>query len=340
MSHPVRIIDGLRFDRIPFDELFAGNEPVLMRGLIADWPLVQEGRRGADAVMDQLATHYNKKPVIVYVGDAAIRGRFGYNEAVTDFNYKSERRDLVEVLARIREDFASEVHPYYYMNSIVVDQSFPGLAAQNSLVFDHPVFDRYPHVGKIWIGTESVAAAHYDVPRNIACCVLGRRRFTLFRPEQVRNLYPGPLGLTPGGQAVTMADLRQPDFARFPRLREALDEAWIADMEPGDALYYPSLWWHEVQALDRFNVMMNYWWVDSPAYMGDPMDVLMHAMLGLRDRPLADRLGWRALFDYYIFGDNSVPRAHLPEHIQGALAEMNEENARRIRSTVHHSLNR
>ena len=41
MSHQVRVIDGLRFDRIPFDELFAGNEPVLMRGLTADWPLVQ-----------------------------------------------------------------------------------------------------------------------------------------------------------------------------------------------------------------------------------------------------------------------------------------------------------
>ena len=45
MSHQVRVIDGLRFDRIPFDELFAGNEPVLMRGLTADWPLVQAARQ-------------------------------------------------------------------------------------------------------------------------------------------------------------------------------------------------------------------------------------------------------------------------------------------------------
>ena len=143
--------------------------------------------------MELLAANYNKKPVIVYVGDPEMGGRFSYNESVTGFNYRAERRDFVEVLDRIRADLGSEVHPYYYMNSIVVDQSFPGLAAQNSLVFDHPVFDRYPRVGKIWIGTESIAAAHYDVPRNIACCVLGRRRFTLFRPEQIRNLYPGPL---------------------------------------------------------------------------------------------------------------------------------------------------
>jgi hypothetical protein len=341
MSHQVRVIEGLRYDRVPFDELFAGNAPVLMRGLVSDWPLVQAARRGgAAAVMEQLAANYNKKPVIVYEGDPEMGGRFAYNAAVNGFNYRAERRDLVEVLDRIRAGFDSDAHPYYYMNSIRADQSFPALAAQNSLVFDHPVFDRHVRVGKIWIGTESVAAAHYDTPRNIACCVLGRRRFTLFRPEQIRNLYPGPLQLTPGGQVVTMADLRNPDFERFPRLRQALDDAWIADMEPGDALYYPSLWWHEVEARDRFNVMMNYWWVDSPAYMGDPMDVLMHAMLGLRDRPFADRQGWRALFDYYIFGDNELPRAHLPEHIQGALADMNEENARRIRAAVHDSLNR
>ena len=87
MSHQVRVIEGLRFDRIPFDELFAGNEPVLMRGLTADWPLVQAARQGPTRVMELLAGNYNKKPVIVYVGDPEMRGRFGYNESATGFNY-------------------------------------------------------------------------------------------------------------------------------------------------------------------------------------------------------------------------------------------------------------
>ena len=104
MSHQVRVIDGLRFDRVPFDELFAGNEPVLMRGLTADWPLVQAARRSPAEVMNLLAGSYNKKPVIVYVGEPAIRGRFGYNEPVTGFNYKAERCDFVEVLERIRAE--------------------------------------------------------------------------------------------------------------------------------------------------------------------------------------------------------------------------------------------
>jgi hypothetical protein len=340
MSRAVRVIEGLAPGQIPYDELFAGNEPVLLRGVASGWPLVQAGRAGAEPAMKLLADHYDGRPVVAYVGEPSIRARFGYNEDVTGFNFRSERRDLREVFAAIAADFSRSEHPYYYMNSIAADETFPGLGAANALVFNHPVFTRSPLVGRIWIGTESRAAAHYDMPSNIACCVLGRRRFTLFPPSQVHNLYPGPLSPTPGGQAITMADLNYPDFNRFPRLRGALAEARVADMQPGDALYYPSMWWHEVEAFDRFNIMMNYWWVDAPAFMGDPMDVLMHALLGLRDRSPAAKQAWRELFDYYVFGDAQLPRAHLPAHIQGVLAPMDEPVARQLRGAVHRSLNR
>ena len=44
--------------------------------------------------------------------------------------------------------------------------------------------------------------------------VAGRRRFTLFPPEQVANLYIGPLDLTPAGQPVSLVDQAQPDLVR------------------------------------------------------------------------------------------------------------------------------
>jgi hypothetical protein len=340
MTKTARVVEGVKLDQIPFDELFAGNEPVLMRGLTRDWPLVRAAAESPRSVMDLMGGFYDKKPVVVYAGKAGMSGDFGYNEAMTGFNYEAKRLDLIEVLDLIERSFNEDEHPYYYMNSIMLDETFPGLSEKNTLVFNHPVFATYPYISKIWIGTESRATAHYDIPKNIACCVAGRRRYALFPPDQVRNLYPGPLSPTPGGQVVTIADLQNPDFEKFPRLRRALSEAVIADLEPGDALYYPSMWWHEVHALDRFNVMINYWWIDSPRYMGDPMDIMMHAMLGLRDRPAAEKNAWRELFDYYIFGDPEIPRAHLPEHAQGALAEMNETNARKLRAAIHRSLNR
>jgi hypothetical protein len=340
MSREVRVIEGVEPGQIPYDELFAGDEPVLLRGVAGGWPLVEAGRKGPEAAMEMLAAHYDGRPVVAYVGEPSIGARYGYNEGLTGFNYRSEQCDFRDVLKAIASDFSRPEHPFYYMNSISVDETFPGLGAANSLVFNHPVLQRNPLLCRIWIGTESRAAAHYDMPSNIACCVLGRRRFTLFPAAQVRNLYPGPLSPTPGGQVITLADLNCPDFERFPRLREALAEARVAEMQPGDALYYPSLWWHEVEALDRFNIMMNYWWVDAPAYLGDPMHALMHALLTLRDRAPAFKQAWRELFDYYVFGDAQVPRAHLPPRVQGALAPIDEAAARQLLGAVVRSLNR
>ena len=340
MPKTVRVLSNVSMDAVPFDALFAGNEPVILKGLASQWPMVLAGQKSAQTLIDMLIKNYDGKPVLVYEGKPEMRGRYTYNETVSGFNFNAVRRDLSEVLHEINA-LPEKDHPfYYYMNSITFDQTFAGLDKANTLNFNHSEFESYPRTSKIWIGNQSRASAHYDMPKNIACCVYGKRRFTLFPPTQTPNLYPGPLFPTPGGQVVTLADLKEPDFDRFPNIREALQEAVIADLEPGDVLYYPSMWWHEVEAFDHFNVMVNYWWTPAPSYMGNPMDVLMHAMLNIRDRSEADKRAWRELFDYYIFGDVDIPRRHLPEKVQGALAEMDLANARRIRAAVHQSLKR
>jgi hypothetical protein len=202
------------------------------------------------------------------------------------------------------------------------------------------MFERNRPTVSIWIGNRTTATAHFDFSNNIACCLVGRRRFTLFPPEQVANLYPGPFQPTPGGQVVSMVDFRDPDFARYPRFREALASAEVAELEPGDALFYPAMWWHHVEALDAFNVMINYWWNVSPAFVDTPMTTLLHGILSLRDRPDQEKQAWRALFDYYVFGDPELPAAHLPEHARGALAPLDETSARRLRAELLQRLNR
>lgn len=336
----VRILEGVVPDRIPFDELFATNGPVILRGLVADWDLVKAGRESPDKAMEFVESRSGGRPVSFFVAPPDINGRFFYNEDCSGFNYETRSADISEVFAKIRANKGKSEHPYLYIQSLILDQFFPGLRDRNDLVFDHAAFAGSAPLAKIWIGTESIASAHYDITNNIACCVVGRRRFTLFPPEQIHNLYPGPLDPTPGGQVVTMVDIRNPDFERFPRAREALDAALVADLEPGDGLYYPSMWWHQVEASAPFNVMINYWWLSSPAYMGNPLDVVMHGILGLRDRPESEKEAWRAVFDYYVFGPPGKPREHLPEAAQGPLAAVDDNSARRLRTLVKNSLNR
>ena len=77
-----------------------------------------------------------------------------------------------------------------------------------------------------------------------------------------------------------------------------------------------------------------------PAHMGNPMDVVMHAMMSLRDRPESEKKAWREIFDYYIFGSPETPREHLPSAIHGALGELDNDKIRRLRALIKDKLNR
>jgi len=340
IARKTEVIEGVAPDRIPYDELFEASRPVILKGLARDWPLVRCGAQSPARVMDYLRSFYNGKPVVGYVGAPEVGGRFFYNEEMTGLNFTASRVRLDEFLDRIGAHLEDAQAPSFYVGSTDVDVYLPGLRKENDLTLNHPVFERSPPMVGIWLGNRTIASAHYDMSNNIACCMTGRRRFTLFPPEQVENLYPGPLEPTPGGQVVSMVDFRAPDFGRYPRFREALAAAEVAEMEPGDVLFYPALWWHHVEALGTFNVMINYWWNAVPAFMDTPQNTLLHGLLSLRDRPDTEKRAWRALFDYYVFGPAGRAGAHLPEHARGDLAPLDDRKARQLRAFLLQRLNR
>lgn len=335
-----RVLHGIAPDAIPFDDLMAGQKPVVLKGLARDWPLAREGRSSPAAAMAYLKGFYQGRPVTGFTGAPEIAGRFFYNDDVSAFNFQAERVQLDEVLDRLAAHLDDPAPPSFYIGSTDLDTYLPGLRAENSLILDHPMFTMQPYLASIWIGNQTTATAHHDMSHNIAVCVAGRRRFTLFPPEQVGNLYPGPLEPTPGGQVVSMVDFRAPDYDRYPRFRDAVASAQVADLEPGDVLFYPALWWHHVEALEPFNILVNYWWNTAPAFMDTPQNTLLHAMLSLRDRSDAEKQAWRAMFDYYIFGPADQAGAHLPADARGILGPLDDMKARRLRAMLLNKLNR
>jgi hypothetical protein len=223
--------------------------------------------------------------------------------------------------------------PSLYIGSTNVDHWLPGFREQN----DFPIGHLAPLVS-IWIGNQSRVSAHYDFPSNIACVVAGRRRVILFPPEQLANLYVGPLDFTPAGQPISIVDFHAPDYERFPKFRKAVKTARMSVLEPGDAIIVPSMWWHHMEALDAFNVLVNYWWRTSPSYLGPPLSVLQHAILGLRDLPEAQRKQWRDLFDFYVFNPDPANFEHIPEAARGVLNPIEEQTARQIRKMLRDKL--
>ncbi|MBB3799255.1 cupin-like domain-containing protein [Xanthomonas sp. LMG 8993] len=308
--------------------------PLVLRGLVRDWPLAQAGATSAQAAA-YLRGFDRGEAVVAQVGPPDIGGRFFYNADMSGFNFRPERVPLGVVLETLLRDLHNPQPPAIYVGSTTLDTYLPGLRAHNPIALPQ----REP-LASIWIGNRTRIAAHQDLPDNLACVVAGRRRFTLFPPQQLANLYIGPLDLTPAGQPVSLVDIAAPDLQRFPRYAQALEHALVAELEPGDALFIPSMWWHHVEALTPFNVLVNFWWRQSPAYMDSPMNALMLALLTLRDLPAEQRAIWRDVFDHYVFDADADTAAHMPESARGVLAPMDEARARSLRARLLQRLNR
>jgi hypothetical protein len=317
------------------DGVLTATEPLLLKGLVAHWPIVAAGLRSATAAVDYLRGFYQDATVGAWMGSPDIGGRFFYNDDMTGFNYTPVMTKLDVVLGQVLQHFDDARPPAIYVGSTTIDTCLPGFRHANDLDFG----DLDP-LASIWLGNKARIAAHYDVPDNLACAVVGRRRFTLFPPEELQNLYVGPLDFTPAGQSISLVDFEHPDLERFPRFEAALRNARVAELEPGDAIFIPSMWWHHVEALDGFNVLVNYWWRQSPAYMGVPTSVLMHALLGIRDLPAAQRRAWQEIFRHYVFEADDDSFAHIPERSRGVLSPINDAKARELRMLLLTKLNR
>ena len=317
------------------DGVLGSEQPLLLRNLAAEWPLVDAAKQSADAADAYLREFYNGRPVTVSVGPPGIDGRIFYNGDLSDFNFVMRRARLDAFLDVLREHRDDDRPPVHYVGSTTVDYILPGIREHNDLSLG----DVEPLVS-IWLGNQTCIAAHFDVPDNVACVVAGRRRFTLFPPDQLENLYVGPLDYAPAGQSISMVDLRDPDFEKYPRFRTALQHAQVAEMQPGDALFIPSMWWHHVQGLESFNVLINYWWRSVPDWMGNPMDVLHHALLSIRDLPDVQRKIWQNIFAHYVFEPDEEIVAHIPEGARGVLAPIDEPTARKLRGLLLKRLNR
>jgi hypothetical protein len=315
---PVRAFDAI--DAAAFKrQVESVYEPAILRQLVGEWPAVGAARRSSREVADYLGGRYNQTPIRAFLGHEGIGGRYFYRPDVGGFNFTPAETTLSNLLKTLQDP--AETGRSIYMGSTATARILPAFASENALSI---ATDRGGEP-RIWIGNASRVAPHYDESDNIACVVSGRRRFILFPPEQVANLYVGPLDRTIAGQPISMVDLDSPDFERFPKYREAQKHALVADLEPGDAIYIPALWWHAVQATGELNILVNYWWNEAPPDAGSPIHALGHGLLTISHLPEEKRRAWRVLFDHYVFRLNGDPAEHIPPSARGIIGRSTPE---------------
>ncbi|XP_067927867.1 hypoxia-inducible factor 1-alpha inhibitor-like [Watersipora subatra] len=115
----------------------------------------------------------------------------------------------------------------------------------------------------LFIGQEgNITPVHYDEQQNFFAQISGKKKCTLFPPENFESFYPYPVHHPHDRQS--QVDMDNPDFEKYPKLKQI--KGYETVVEAGDVLYIPMYWWHEIESLDDCGVAtsINFWYKAGP----------------------------------------------------------------------------
>lgn len=217
-----------RLDAAGFRRRAAAGLPFLIDGVVGRWPLV-------DLTPKQLRDDYGHLPVRARIGDY-VNTAFAVDRAMQDMS-------LREYLAL--SEPATPALPPYVGNL--------ELRELNRLCHWPTYFDKMGPP-RFWIGpTRTVTPLHCDYDDNIFAQLWGSKRIFLAPPHHDAFLYTKEANPVLFGSPF---DPEAPDFDRFPLARQAALVEVI--VRPGDLLYVPAGWYHQVRAL-TFSLSANRW---------------------------------------------------------------------------------
>lgn len=238
-------------------QLRSHRAPAVFRGLAANWPAVKQWTFAG------LAALAPDMPVQLVSGDRErdktnfVRSTLRlYLESLQEGEGRESQSlylkefDLLEAMPRLRLDLMhSEIFPPLSIRSL-----------------------------QSWIGPAGARTGlHHDYLDNLAVQVVGKKRFHLVRPGTVERL--GAVAAKYDSWArlsrVGALELASPDASQGDFL--------VVDLQPGDVLYIPARWWHEVLNLSPCILFGGFY--------GPPAQVLAR-WAWVQSRDLLHRAGW------------------------------------------------
>ncbi len=321
----IPVWENVDFDQF-HNEIVPLNQPAIIKSLVSSWPSVVAAKQSAETIVEYLKAFDNDAVISAAVGDPSIKGRFFYTDDLTGLNFKRAQVTLSIGLERLLAIKDSQDPFAIALQAIQVNQVLPRFKARNPL----PLLDKSINP-TMWVGNRAMVAPHYDIHDNIACVVAGSRKFTLFPPQQINNLYPGPMLNAPGGVPVSMLDINSPDLDLYPNYRQAAEVGQQATLEPGDGIFIPALWWHGVESLHNLNILVNYWLGGDTKTNISPNDSLLHSMLSIANLDPHKRRAWQHFFNYYVFKTMDDSTQHLPPDLKDIVADITPEQEAELR---------
>lgn len=108
--------------------------------------------------------------------------------------------------------------------------------------------------GNVYAASKSVRTkAHFDIWDIVHVQCTGVKTWWLAAPKSYPSLYP-VMDEEKGILRRCLIDLDNPDLSKYPLFSKAKFKK--VTVNPGDLLYVPPLWWHEVES-DTFSISIN-----------------------------------------------------------------------------------
>ncbi len=225
----VRDLSGADF----LERFYAASRPVVIEGALESWPARTRW------TPDYLKRKIGKAPIDYQAG----------READPDFELAKERHKASGPFDVFIDAIRQPGNDLY----LTAWNSAANRAALKPLEEDLGHLDRYltRDPGMIWIGPGGTfTPLHFDLTNNLITQVTGTKEILLAPPAETPRLYHRRHVFS------DVHDLADPArLAAFPLAKDARTHA--VTLNPGDILYVPVGWWHQVRA-QNFSVTLTY----------------------------------------------------------------------------------
>ncbi|MEP6706789.1 MAG: cupin-like domain-containing protein [Pyrinomonadaceae bacterium] len=276
-----------------FQRVKSQNAPLILTGALKDWKAISKWS------LDYLSSRLGTTRVNVEVSDTNHFPTLHSDGSDAAGNLAAEsvgtkRRTPIPIKRPSRQvpftEFADVVlrpnngSEKFYLKDKLPTERFPDLASDISLGPLPGPTGQFPC--RLWLSSAgAVTPLHYDVVHSLFAQVKGRKHFTLFAPRDGSSLYP--FSMFSRYSYLSRVDILQPDLREFPKFEQAKPVSFT--LEPGEVLYLPAFWWHQVQSLETSISISWFWRVRLSQRLGWPSLRALPAALTTRMESIVSR---------------------------------------------------
>ncbi|HEY0475967.1 MAG TPA: cupin-like domain-containing protein [Kofleriaceae bacterium] len=229
--------------------------PVLFRGAAGDWPAMAW-------CPEYFRAHHGRSMVCVQVREHLTMEKTGAVRAAY------EQVTLADYLDSVERD----PETCGYLTQTALFELAPSL--RDDCRF--PPFPPWLLLSRmnLWLGPRGTKSKlHYDSDHNLFAQIHGRKVVTLVAPEHSAACYPINVTWYDGYSPI---DVFQPDLRAYPEFANVT--VFRDTIGPGDILFIPKRWWHDIRSLDT-SISVNLWWVTPSEFLQELVHEAHHGIL-------------------------------------------------------------